>query len=626
MAKITLDGIVSGFKSVAKLISNFDSIEDNLNNKVLYRDNPEGEPNQMESELDMNSNRILNLPTATSATEPLTYGQYTGQTGPVQFEGTVVENQLGSEAVASVFTLTTTTFTPGLQNLAVYINGVRQLNSTYVETSTTQITFSTAPVATDEYTFVVNERAVDADSYLASSVVYTTPGSIASNVQAKLQQTVSVEDFDTIAEAVSYCETNDKVLLVDEDTTVQIPSDSATLQIALDHIVPSGPNRKITLNIETGHALTAGFRVEEGDYSAFEITSTDATVSVDASMTLVSNTDLESDVPRSSSIAFLIINAKAPVWNILVDTSNQSVVTGLEYDYNSSGVVRAGKGVINTSDGGTAGVNLRVTSSSTVQAAQSNFSGANADCVMFQTSSRGNLQDADCSGAVLNACLDVSRGCVVHCKDADLSGSGGNTEGLYSRRSFVSAQGVDVSNSSTGISASVTSVVSAYGAVFDGCTTDVRATDGSSVDVTSATKSSSALDPSNSIVAIGGGTVSLRQFNVMQGSSTITNSDVDNEKETLTGTATASHTAPLSYIDSSGGAVTATLGGDFTTVQPGFIKTFVMSNASNSSTLSVTDHETSDPEVFTFSALDDTVVLCWTRREWITLKLSGATV
>ena len=226
MAKITLDGIVSGFKSVAKIISNFDSIEDNLNNKVLYRDNPEGEPNQMENELDMNSNRILNLPTATSATEPVTYGQYTGQTGPVQFEGTVVENQLGSDAVASVFTLTTTTFTPGLQNLAVYINGVRQLNSTYVETSTTQITFNTAPVATDEYTFVVNERVVDSDSYLASSVTFTPEGTgaIVTSVQSRLQQTSSVKDFGAVGDGVT--------------------DDTAAFQSAADHggsiFIPSG--------------------------------------------------------------------------------------------------------------------------------------------------------------------------------------------------------------------------------------------------------------------------------------------------------------------------------------------------------------------------------------------------
>ena len=61
MAKITLDSIVSGFKSVTKLISNFQKVEDELNNKVLYRDNPDGTANQMESDLDMNSQRLYNL-------------------------------------------------------------------------------------------------------------------------------------------------------------------------------------------------------------------------------------------------------------------------------------------------------------------------------------------------------------------------------------------------------------------------------------------------------------------------------------------------------------------------------------------------------------------------------------
>ena len=68
--KITLDSIVSGFKSVTKLISNFDKIEDDLNNKVLYRDNPEGEPNQMQNDLDMNSQRIVNLVSPVNDSEP----------------------------------------------------------------------------------------------------------------------------------------------------------------------------------------------------------------------------------------------------------------------------------------------------------------------------------------------------------------------------------------------------------------------------------------------------------------------------------------------------------------------------------------------------------------------------
>jgi len=43
MAKITLDDITSSFASTSLFQSNFTAIEDELNDKVLYRDNPTGE-------------------------------------------------------------------------------------------------------------------------------------------------------------------------------------------------------------------------------------------------------------------------------------------------------------------------------------------------------------------------------------------------------------------------------------------------------------------------------------------------------------------------------------------------------------------------------------------------------
>lgn len=61
MAKITLDDVVGGF-NLDKINSNFQKIEDELNNKVLYRDNPSGEPNIMQNVLDMNGRSIINSP------------------------------------------------------------------------------------------------------------------------------------------------------------------------------------------------------------------------------------------------------------------------------------------------------------------------------------------------------------------------------------------------------------------------------------------------------------------------------------------------------------------------------------------------------------------------------------
>jgi hypothetical protein len=61
MAKISISNLSSGFNSTTTLNNAFDAIEGELNNKVLYRNNPAGEPNQMEQALDMNGFDILNV-------------------------------------------------------------------------------------------------------------------------------------------------------------------------------------------------------------------------------------------------------------------------------------------------------------------------------------------------------------------------------------------------------------------------------------------------------------------------------------------------------------------------------------------------------------------------------------
>jgi hypothetical protein len=61
MAKITISDIASGYASTTQLNNAFNALEAELNNKVLYRDPPVGEPNQMETDLDMNGNSIINV-------------------------------------------------------------------------------------------------------------------------------------------------------------------------------------------------------------------------------------------------------------------------------------------------------------------------------------------------------------------------------------------------------------------------------------------------------------------------------------------------------------------------------------------------------------------------------------
>lgn len=64
MAKFTINDIAAGYASTTALNAAFNAIENEFNTKVLYRNNPVGEPNTMENDLDFNSNDILNVGTA----------------------------------------------------------------------------------------------------------------------------------------------------------------------------------------------------------------------------------------------------------------------------------------------------------------------------------------------------------------------------------------------------------------------------------------------------------------------------------------------------------------------------------------------------------------------------------
>lgn len=77
MSKIELPSIANP-SNVSLMNDNFKKIEDALNEEVLYRNGYVGEPNEMQSTLDMNSNRIINLLDAVDLSEPVTLRQLIG--------------------------------------------------------------------------------------------------------------------------------------------------------------------------------------------------------------------------------------------------------------------------------------------------------------------------------------------------------------------------------------------------------------------------------------------------------------------------------------------------------------------------------------------------------------------
>jgi len=231
MAKITLASIRTAFASAVSLNSRFSDVETHLNDKVLYRDNVSGEANEMKNDLDMNSNRILNLPSATTTNEPVTYGQYVSGAEVIDLTGTSVSEELSASADGqTLYTLSVITYTQGSKNLSVYRNGVRLPHSSYTETSTSSITLNDGSAIKDgdEFEFVVNERDISTDVVPASNVTYTpiggsgsdikterdkgalgvqyTPsgtGAVVSDVATKLKESVSVKDFGAVGDGVT---------------------------------------------------------------------------------------------------------------------------------------------------------------------------------------------------------------------------------------------------------------------------------------------------------------------------------------------------------------------------------------------------------------------------------------
>ncbi len=74
MAKISIDAIRSGY-STSKLNNTLQKIVDELNNNVLYRRNPTNTQNQMFNNIDMNSNKLVNLDRGTDAADSVTLAQ-----------------------------------------------------------------------------------------------------------------------------------------------------------------------------------------------------------------------------------------------------------------------------------------------------------------------------------------------------------------------------------------------------------------------------------------------------------------------------------------------------------------------------------------------------------------------
>lgn len=157
MAKLTLETLASGHLDVEVLNSNFAQIAAFLDT-LLSRDGTL--PNQMEAHLDLNGFSLLNTGTDPSSPSALVTQATMESYVDSRAAGIVHQEQEAFTATVgqTAFVLTAFEYEAGSNNLAVYVDGVRQFPPTdYEETNATTVTFATPLAGGEVVQFVANE-------------------------------------------------------------------------------------------------------------------------------------------------------------------------------------------------------------------------------------------------------------------------------------------------------------------------------------------------------------------------------------------------------------------------------------------------------------------------------------
>jgi hypothetical protein len=168
--------------------------------------------------------------------------------------GTTEEQVFTATQGQTVFTITNFDYSPGTNNLSVYVNGSKQVSGVnYNETSVNVVTFVNGLNAGDVVEFLSGQSTSSGTLY-ATDVRYNegSVGAVTTTVQSKLQESVSIGDFGgSLSTAIAGIGSTPTTLIINESITVSssvtVPFTCA-IQVTNESVITVGTGTLITIN------------------------------------------------------------------------------------------------------------------------------------------------------------------------------------------------------------------------------------------------------------------------------------------------------------------------------------------------------------------------------------------
>ena len=236
--KPSINNITTGYTSAEAINENFQNVRDAFDNTLSLDGST---PNAMGADLNMDSNDILNV--GEINVQGLSIAGVNIYPNNTQIATTyATQNYTGNGS--------TTTYAMGYNpsskaNVDVYIDGVYQNQDAFNITGT-NLTFTAAPPLNSAIEIKVPVNVTSLTNTDSSQIVYNQggTGAVTTNVKAKLQEFVSVNDFGAVGDGVTddYSAFNNAITEAQTTTTgvVYVPSTTSSYVLGTGLVLPAG--------------------------------------------------------------------------------------------------------------------------------------------------------------------------------------------------------------------------------------------------------------------------------------------------------------------------------------------------------------------------------------------------